>query len=142
VGWLEHIEADKPINFVWSPDHETKEIRFRILTDMPIVYSCIETHTYVLRPEAVRESVLDDSYLDIIHDLHLLNNTPLPFGQIAFFSYYQNGEFIMEAATDRFKPHLIEQAFESFGYKEVKLERNFITVSKKDQFKLKLQHGH
>ena len=60
----------------------------------------------------------------------------------AFFSYYQDGEFIMEAATDRFKPHLVEQAFESFGYKEAKLERNFLSVSKKDEFKLKLQHGH
>ena len=139
------IPGAESTNFVWCANYDTDEIRVRMLTDIPISYSCTKTNTYVLGAGVIRSNHIihnngDD--FDIIHDLHRLNNTPLPFGQIAFFSYYANGEFIMEAATERFKPHLIEQAFESFGYKEVKLEGNYITVSEKDEFKLKLQHGH
>lgn len=143
MGGVTEVPADVPINFVWSPNYEAEKIEFRMLTDIPIVHSCTKTHTYVLGAGVIHSYHDDDNdEFDIIYDLHLLNKTPLPYGQIVFFSYYADGEFIMEAATERFKPHLVEQAFKSFGYKKAKLVGNYITVSEKDAFKLKLQHGY
>lgn len=143
MAGISEIPTIESINFVWSANYETDEIRVRMLTDIPIMHSCTKTNTYVLGAGVIHsyhDNHNDD--FDIIHDLHLLNNTPLPFGQVVFFSYYADGEFIMEAGTERFKPHLIEQAFESFGYKEAKLVGNYVTVSEKDEFKLKLQYGY
>lgn len=137
-----------PINFVWSPNYETEKIDFRMLTDIPMMHSCEETNTYVLGIGVIHSNPTDNSVAmincneEMLYDLHILKDTPLPYGQIAFFSYYAGGEFIMEATTEKFKPHLVEQAFESFGYKEVKLVGNYIAVSKKDEFKLKLQYGY
>ena len=110
------------------------------------MHSDIETHTYVLAPGYVRQEVgftqRDEESLDLLIDLDELNDTPLPFGQITFFSYYEAGEFIIESATADFNAHKAVLAFESFGYKGASLLANYMRVSEQDKFKLMLKHGY
>ncbi len=131
---------DAPIQFAYDINYEAEKIRFRLLVPISLMHSCIETNTYVLDIPAFNNMAQADQS-ELVYDLYRLNDTPLPFGQITFLSYYGKGEFMLEAATERFKPHLVEEAFRSFGYTEVKIDENYVSVSEKDQFKLKLKYG-
>ena len=123
------------------------KIRLLFLQEVDLMHEDIETHTYVLAPGYVRHDVGwaqrdNDEALDLLIDLDELNDTPLPFGQIMFFSYYEAGEFIIESATADFNAHKAVLAFESFGYKGASLLTNYMRVSEQDKFKLMLKHGY
>lgn len=134
------------LTFTWGTNYETRKINFRFLQQKPkIMHSCPKTNTYVLDPSVFHNddkyTLLTDDETELLWDLNCLQDTPLPFGQIVFLSYYKNGKFYFEAETDKFKPHLVEQAFRSFGYTEVKISGSYVYVSGKDIFKLKLKYG-
>ena len=126
--------VDVPTQFAYDINYKAEKILFRFLVPTPLMHSCTETNTYVLDAPGIE----DDDAREMFYDLHILHNTPLPFGQITVLSYYGKGEFMMEAATERFKPRLVEEAFRSFGYTEVQLKDSFVSVSEKDHFTLKL----
>lgn len=126
-----------PKQFVYNINYEAEKIDFHSIVPIPLMHSCIESNTYVLDVPMGD----GDDVKDLHYDLYELNNTPLPFGQIVILSYYRNGEFLIECATERYKPHLVEEAFRSFGYTDVKIKGNYMCVSEKDEFKLKLKYG-
>lgn len=134
-----------PITFGWETDYKTGKLKFRFLQELKLMHSCTETHTYVLDLTVLNGGneflLLSNSNVDLLWDLDRLQNAPVPFGQIVFLSYHKNGEFYLEAATDKFKPSLVEQAFQSFGYTDAKINGEFVHVSEKDTFKLKLKYG-
>lgn len=138
------MTTNAPIIVSWSSDFEEKKINVRFLQDIDLIHSCQVTNTYVMGPDALRDSdnmLLSDQTLDLLWDLKEMNGEALPFGQVMFISYYSNGEFIIESATERWSPLVLTTAFESFGYTDVKIIGNFVSVSEKDQFKLKLKFG-
>lgn len=128
-------------HFGWSPDFYKNDIRFRWFKPVDLQHSCDETHTYVL--ERPNGQDLVTSALDLCEDLFSINNMALPFGQIAFLTYHGKGEFLVEATTERYKAVIIESAFRSFGYTDPKLNdtENYLSVSDKDHFLLKLKYG-
>ena len=134
-------EISGSATFVWDPNYELERVTVRFIKEIEMMHLCTETNTFVLAcPKARR--VLSTISDELVWNLMYLHDTPLPFGQITFLSYYSDGDFLLEAGTDRFKPHLVEQAFTSFGYKEPNLIDNILSVSEKDEFKLKLQYGY
>jgi len=139
-------QFNSPRTFSWITNDEEMKIHLHFLQEVDLMHSDIETHTYVLAPGYVRQEVgftqRDEESLDLLIDLDELNDTPLPFGQIMFFSYYEAGEFIIESATADFNAHKAVLAFESFGYKGASLLANYMRVSEQDKFKLMLKHGY
>jgi len=134
------IEFSESPTFVWDPNYECESVNVRFIKEVELMHSCTETNTFVLACPTSRRK--DDTISnELMWNLMHLNETPLPFGQIVFLSYHSDGEFLLEAGTERFKPHLIEQAFISFGYKEAKLVGEILSVSEKDEFQLKLKYG-
>ncbi len=141
-----HGSYGTPKTFSWIHNDEQMKIHLLFLKDIDLMHSCIESNTYVIGPGYVRQNAgwaqNDDDALDLLIDLEELNNTPLPFGQIMFFSYYEAGEFIIESATENFNAHRAVLAFESFGYKGASLLANYMRVSEADKFKLMLKYGY
>lgn len=132
-----------PTVVAWGADFEAHEINVRFIRDVELMHSCTMTNTYVLDPSLVRgDDYSDLERFDLLCDLQLMNGEALPFGQVVFLSYYAGGEFILESATDRWLPLKVVLAFEDFGYTDVKVLGNFVSVSEKDQFKLKLKFGY
>ena len=136
-----------PRPFSWIHNDEQMKIHLLFLKEVDLMHSDIESNTYVIAPGYVRQETGwaqkdNDDSLDLLIDLEELNNTPLPFGQIMFFSYYEAGEFIIESATENFNGHRAVLAFESFGYKGASLLANYMRVSEADKFKLMLKHGY
>lgn len=126
-------------------DFEKHRIDIRFLQDIDLMHSCTETNTYVLDPSVIRgdNPHLPDNFrtVDLLWDLHQLNGAAQPFGQVVFLSYYSGGEFIIESATERWLPTKVTSAFEDWGYSDVKIIDDFVSVSEKDLFKLKLKFG-
>lgn len=141
-----HFRNSAPITFSWIVNAKQMKIHCFFLRDIPLMYSCMETNTYVLGPNVIRYNTgtlqQDDEILDLLTDMHNLHEMPLPYGQIMFFSYYEAGEFIVESATENFSAHKAVLAFESFGYKGARLLTNRMVVSEQDKFKLMLKHGY
>ncbi len=139
-------QFNSPKTFSWMTNDAQMKIHLHFLQEVDLMHSDIETHTYVLDPGMVRQesgwAQNDELALDLLIDLEELNDTPLPFGQIMFFSYYEAGEFIIESATDKFNTHQAVLAFESFGYKGASLLANYMRVSEQDKFKLMLKYGY
>lgn len=110
------------------------------------MHSDSESNTYVLGPGYVQKETgwaqQDELALDLLIDLQELNDMPLPFGQIMFFSYEGEGEFRVESATEGFNAHRAVLAFESFGYKGASLLESYMRVTEQDKFKLMLKHGY
>jgi len=126
--------------FTWNADFQENKIFLRWIDPVELMHSCDETNTYVLGPDIAIKMLEQDLYDELQWDLHQLNGSGVPYGQMVFMSYHSDGVFYLEAATDRFKPHLVEEAFRSFGYTDPKLVENWLTVSEKDRFKLKLRY--
>ena len=140
-------QFNSPKTFSWITNDEQMKIHLIFLQDVDLMHSDIESNTYVIAPGYIRKETGwaqkdNDDSLDLLIDLEELNNTPLPFGQIMFFSYYEAGEFIIESATENFNAHRAVLAFESFGYKGASLLANYMRVSEQDKFKLMLKHGY
>ena len=128
----------------WSAYFYAWELKVRFLKDIKLMHSCTETHTYVLDASVVniKEPPTNEDHVDLLWDLHQMNEEALPFGQIVFLSYHSDGKFIIESATDRWLPTKVTTAFKSFGYSDTKITGSFIKVSEKDKFKLKLKFGY
>lgn len=124
-----------PTTFTWNANFENEKLIVRWLCPMEFMHSCNETNTYVFSPNS---AIKDDD--EILWDLHQIEGTALPYGQIVFLSYHSDGVFYLEAATDKFKPHLVEEAFRTFGYTDPKLVVDCLSVSTKDRFRLKLRY--
>lgn len=144
------VDTAPTLTFTWDTDFYTEKLNFRFLQEPKIMHSCDKTHTYVLDTSVLCNGadshpilgpILNDDALELLWDLERLHNTPLPFGQIVFLSYYKNGTFYLESSTEKFKSSLVKQAFQSFGYNEVRMNGDYIYVSEKDTFKLKLKYG-
>jgi hypothetical protein len=132
-----------PLVFSWIANNYKEKIECRFIRDIPLMHSCTETNTYVLGPDVIRHNEdLDDDALDLLIDMGNLDKSPLPFGQITFFSYYEAGEFILEGATEKWNAHRAVLAFESFGYKDASMLANYMRVSEADKFKLMLKYGY
>jgi hypothetical protein len=126
-------------------DHQMK-IHLLFLKEVDLMYSDMESNTYVLGPGYIHKETgwaqKDEDALDLLIDLQELNDMPLPFGQIMFFAYYGEGEFLLESATEKYNAHRAVVAFESFGYKGASLLTDRMKVSDQDKFKLMLKYGH
>lgn len=128
----------------WNADFETGELTVQFFQDIDLMHSCTETNTYILDPDVLHGNAvaINLDMLDLLWDIKQMNGEALPFGQVMFLSYYSGGEFIIESATDRWLPTKVALAFKSFGYSDVKIIGNFVSVSEKDTFKLKLKFGY
>ena len=128
----------------WSADFYALELKVRFLKDITLMHSCTETHTYVLDASVVNGDELPTNidHINLLWDLHQMNEEALPFGQIVFLSYHSDGKFGIESATERWLPTKVGTAFKSFGYSDTKIIENFVHVSEKDKFKLKLKFGY
>jgi len=138
-------EVTPTTTFCWNTNFEAGIVTLRWFKEFEFMHVCQETNTYVFGPGVIRGAGWNDSddLLELLWDMKQIDNAALPFGQITFFSYNRNGEFVLEAATDRFKPSIVEQAFRTFGYTDPKLQGSigtYLTVSEKDQFRLKLKY--
>ena len=141
-----HFGTLIPKTFSWIVNDELMKIHLLFLREVDLMHSDIESNTYVLgRGYMHRETgwaQKDNDALDFHIDLQELNEMPLPFGQIMFFSYEGEGEFLIESATEKYNAHRAVLAFESFGYKGASLLTNIMKVSEQDKFKLMLKYGY
>lgn len=143
---MDSADYNTPLVFSWAENNDKEKIKCRFLRDIPLMYSCTETNTYVLGPNVLRynagELQQNDDILNLLIDMKNLDGSPIPFGQITFFSYYKEGEFILESATENWNAHRAVLAFESFGYKGASFLANYMRVSEQDKFKLMLKYGY
>lgn len=135
-----------PKTFSLIHNYEQPKIHLLFLREVDLMHSDIESNTYVLGQSVIGQGGKghgeNDAILDFLIDLDDLNDTPLPFGQIMFFSYAGEGEFRIESATEKYNAHRAVLAFESFGYKGARMLANYIRISEQDQFKLMLKYGY
>ena len=134
-----------PMAVSWHADFEAEKINVRFLHEYDLMHSCPITNTYVFDQTfrgVTYTPDLDDDLVDLMMDMQRLDGEALPFGQVVLLSYYSDGGFIIESATDRWKPLRVALAFEDFGYSDVSVIGNFVSVSEKDRFKLKLKFGY
>lgn len=128
----------------WNADFEEEKLKVRFHQDIDLMHSCTETNTYILGPDVLDDdgSVIGLGVVDLLWDIQQMNGEALPFGQVVFLSYHSNGEFMIESATDRWSPKKIALAFKSFGFSDIKIIGYYVSVSEKDEFKLKLKFGY
>lgn len=128
--------------FSWSADFEAENLKVRFFKDIKLIHSCAETHTYVLDANVIHGDELHADHINFCWDIRQMDREALPFGQVVFLSYHSNGEFVIESATERWLSTKVITAFKSFGYSDVKIIGDFVSVSEKNQFKLKLKFGY
>lgn len=133
-----------PDSQVFSFHHNFKEKRLDVVfkQDIDLLHSCHETNTFVLTEKWDLTREFRNDWFSPFHDI---DNSPVAFGQFAFLSYQSDGRFILFCESDRYKPGVVEQAFQSFGYAEAKMRviggDSYIQVGPKDTFRLKLKYG-